>query len=508
MLHRVRVVCAELCLLLVAIGLAAGVLCGPALGQSELRDVSTSIVKDMVSDSDVATLKGEKLMVAEFENINGKGDAVPRIFQEMLTTAFIKDKHFKVIERAQLEKALAELKIGYSGLIDPENARKIGKMVGAGYMVVGSISDLGGKVSIDARIVSIESGESVTAAYAIIESRGSTGAVDAANPAPKIDLSQQSNNDSAGQMVGQPDNFGLLGGTEFRVAWRENLGVTPVEGFDAGDVTGDGFPRLALVRAEPPKNYPGWVEVAKWTSGQFKRAWRSSTISSSSLGYLTIVPIEKKPAAMLLNDWLTLAWDGTTYQGTRVDLKWPITSWLPGIPLRGIDSSGGLVEFDLGGSTGRQLIVNSRKLVFLESWTKFCCAADFDGDKKIEVAAAVDFDPTAGEPVKIYGLDGYRKAVTENGYDSRLAAWQPSGAKTPYLVACRNSFDGDKKPNGGHVFFIQWSGESYEEVWKSNKIDDAIIDMKVCDPKGEGKDGLVILSRDKKNSYLTKMVAD
>ncbi len=53
----------------------------PANAQADLRTIATQIVKDMTTDADVVSLKGEKLLVAEFDNINGKGDAVPRIFK-------------------------------------------------------------------------------------------------------------------------------------------------------------------------------------------------------------------------------------------------------------------------------------------------------------------------------------------------------------------------------------------------------------------------------------------
>ena len=88
--------------------------------------------------------------------------------------------------------------------------------------------------------------------------------------------------------------------------------------------------------------------------------------------------------------------------------------------------------------------------------------------------------------------------------------YKDSGGATtvsvPVLVAMRNTFDADGKASGGYVYFIQWNGESYDEVWKSNRSDDSIVDMQVCNPKGEGKPGLVILSADKKGCYLTKIV--
>ena len=134
--------------------------------------------------------------------------------------------------------------------------------------------------------------------------------------------------------------------------------------------------------------------------------------------------------------------------------------------------------------------------------------ANFDGAEKTEIATAVykrDSQALA-EPIEIFSSNGLRKAVTSKKYGDKLAVWNPTEFKYPFLVAMRNTFDADGNASGGYVYFIQWNGESYEEVWKSNRIDDSVIDMQVCDPKGEGKPGLVILSADKKGCYLTKIV--
>ncbi len=87
-----------------------------------------------------------------------------------------------------------------------------------------------------------------------------------------------------------------------------------------------------------------------------------------------------------------------------------------------------------------------------------------------------------------------------------MTTWNPALSKLPYIVACKSAVNDQDKPDGGYIYFIQWNGESYDEVWHSNKMDDAVIDMQVCDPKSEGKTGLVILSRQDKNYFLTKIV--
>ena len=72
---------------------------------------------------------------------------------DKLTTVFVNLNRFKVIERAQLEKILAEQKLGLTGVIDAATAAEIGKGVGVDAVVCGSISHAGNTASIDARLV-------------------------------------------------------------------------------------------------------------------------------------------------------------------------------------------------------------------------------------------------------------------------------------------------------------------------------------------------------------------
>jgi hypothetical protein len=52
---------------------------------------------------------------------------------------------------------LAELRFGMSDLVDPTKARQLGKMVGVQALVVGTVSDLGNQVDLDARLIDVES---------------------------------------------------------------------------------------------------------------------------------------------------------------------------------------------------------------------------------------------------------------------------------------------------------------------------------------------------------------
>ena len=86
-----------------------------------------------------------------------------RLVQEKLITT-IAARGKQVVERSQLDKVLDQLKLGYSGLLKIESAKEIGKLLNADGIILGAVSDMGDTISINARIVDIETGRAITSA--------------------------------------------------------------------------------------------------------------------------------------------------------------------------------------------------------------------------------------------------------------------------------------------------------------------------------------------------------
>ncbi|HFE65045.1 MAG TPA: hypothetical protein ENK14_11645 [Caldithrix sp.] len=78
---------------------------------------------------------------------------------DMLSTEMSQIQAFKVVEREKLQDLLSEISLGQSGAIDPASAQKVGRLVGAQTLLLGSfINMFGGKMRIDVRIVEVETG--------------------------------------------------------------------------------------------------------------------------------------------------------------------------------------------------------------------------------------------------------------------------------------------------------------------------------------------------------------
>lgn len=69
----------------------------------------------------------------------------------------------KVVERARLQSILDELELGHSGVVDPDSAAKVGKLLGAEWMILGSYFELMGTLHISAKLVRVETSEIVHA---------------------------------------------------------------------------------------------------------------------------------------------------------------------------------------------------------------------------------------------------------------------------------------------------------------------------------------------------------
>ncbi|MDO8804113.1 MAG: FlgO family outer membrane protein [Elusimicrobiota bacterium] len=109
----------------------------------------------------------KKIAVAGFSYSDGRDSRDGGVVAERITTELVKLKKIKIIERKEIEKVFEELKLQRSGAIDSDSVKDIGKMLGADWVVVGTLTELPDKqLELNARIVGVESGEIINATSA------------------------------------------------------------------------------------------------------------------------------------------------------------------------------------------------------------------------------------------------------------------------------------------------------------------------------------------------------
>ena len=79
--------------------------------------------------------------------------------QQMLLTELAQNEQLRIVERSRLREILQEQALVTSGQVDPGTAARIGKLVGARYVITGVFIDLYGRFRIDGRVVDVETGE-------------------------------------------------------------------------------------------------------------------------------------------------------------------------------------------------------------------------------------------------------------------------------------------------------------------------------------------------------------
>ncbi|MEW5740431.1 MAG: FlgO family outer membrane protein [Myxococcota bacterium] len=104
--------------------------------------------------------------VLYFENRTGNAefDVLGKGLAEMMVTDLVAWDGVTVVERERLEAVLGELKLQSSKAFDQATTVKVGKLVGAGYIITGSMHRQGERLRVDARILQVQGGKVVATA--------------------------------------------------------------------------------------------------------------------------------------------------------------------------------------------------------------------------------------------------------------------------------------------------------------------------------------------------------
>jgi curli biogenesis system outer membrane secretion channel CsgG len=176
-------------------------LCGQARAQAQDMDKELS---DMAGK--LATLINgqgkKKVAVLDFTDLQGGSSELGKYIAEQLTVNLVMGKRdFSVLDRANLKSILAEHKLTATGLVDPENAKKLGMFAGVDALILGTIIPKNQNISLTAKIITTDTAEIVGAAkgefkldstvqqllsHPLTESTPTDNAASSANGTPQI----------------------------------------------------------------------------------------------------------------------------------------------------------------------------------------------------------------------------------------------------------------------------------------------------------------------------------
>jgi TolB-like protein len=117
-----------------------------------------------------------RVAVVDFTDLRGEVNELGRFLAEELSVALNQSAEgFQVIDRTRLAVVFAEHKLGASGLIAPEDAKRLGQLVGADVLVSATMTPFGESVRLSVKALETETAVLVASARGDVPR---TGAVD------------------------------------------------------------------------------------------------------------------------------------------------------------------------------------------------------------------------------------------------------------------------------------------------------------------------------------------
>lgn len=125
----------------------------PTAGQKLQQAINTLTQEIKASISDGGF---HKAAVVPLTTLRGEQSDLGLYITDKLTSMLSGGSgQLEMVERSKINAALAEIKLGESGLLSEETIQKTGKALGVDAVVVGTITDLGQEVDINVRIFSV-----------------------------------------------------------------------------------------------------------------------------------------------------------------------------------------------------------------------------------------------------------------------------------------------------------------------------------------------------------------
>ncbi len=119
--------------------------------ESGLAELTTKLA------SQVSQQGKKKVTVLDFTDLQGNSSELGRYLAEQITVNLVlQQTNYSVLDRANLKSILAEHKLTATGLVAPENAKKLGQFAGVDALILGTIVSMDQSVEITAKIIATD----------------------------------------------------------------------------------------------------------------------------------------------------------------------------------------------------------------------------------------------------------------------------------------------------------------------------------------------------------------
>lgn len=134
----------------------------PAVARAEAvkKTVYQTLAEELLKNCEGAD---KKIAVAGVSYSDGRTSSGGRLVAERITAELEKAGKVKVIERKEIDEVLEKLKVQRCPPLTTYSAKEIGKLLGADWVVTGTLTELAGKeLELKARLLVVGSGKTIT----------------------------------------------------------------------------------------------------------------------------------------------------------------------------------------------------------------------------------------------------------------------------------------------------------------------------------------------------------
>ena len=139
-----------------------------------LEEGMQELAKQIVANS---MAKGKKTIgIASFPHSNGDQSELSNyLADELVLKLFnVPESNLEIIERGQLNKIFQEMQFNMTGVVDTKTIQQLGKVHGVDALVLGSVTEMGESIRINARLTDTETGRVFSAAGTTIPKTSTT----------------------------------------------------------------------------------------------------------------------------------------------------------------------------------------------------------------------------------------------------------------------------------------------------------------------------------------------
>ncbi|MCI5207492.1 MAG: hypothetical protein D3910_01570 [Candidatus Electrothrix sp. ATG2] len=141
-----------------AVTFLLAMICTSSAYEAEINKMS-----EIMAEKIAGANKG-KVAVVDFTDLQGDVTELGRFIAEEFSVALAgTGKGFKVVDRTHLKSIIKEHKLSATGVINPDTARKLGKIAGVEALVTGTLTPFGDSVRISVKILDTTTAEIVEA---------------------------------------------------------------------------------------------------------------------------------------------------------------------------------------------------------------------------------------------------------------------------------------------------------------------------------------------------------